>query len=87
MRTPSKIAKNSRNWFRNNFVSEANGSPTYRKNYKQKKKIPGFWIFSLLDYGSEGERKSLGFRIFRKCGLLLGAVRPQHVLCESKCDR
>ena len=28
---------------------------------KNKIKIPGFWIFSLLSYESESERKSLGF--------------------------
>ena len=41
-----------------------------------EKKIPGFRIFSLLDYESESERKSLGFDFFFVsvaccCGLCL----------------
>ena len=39
--------------------------PSSQKHLQAKKiKIPGFWIFSLLNYESESERKSLGFYFY-----------------------
>ena len=51
-------------------------------------KIPGFWIFSLLDYESESAGKISGkFGPSRKCSLLLWLVRAQHDHYKSECQR
>ena len=60
---------------------------SHRNNYKRIKKIPWFWIFSLLNYESGSQRNSLGFKSSGKCGLLLWLVYAQHDHYESKCER